>query len=60
MSYGLHYFQRNKETPWPESARELYRLSDRRFLAKLVQTFADRGVSHIQRGGSPMAVISVF
>jgi CBS-domain-containing membrane protein len=32
-----------KETPWPESTSELYRLSDRRFSAKLVPTFADRG-----------------
>jgi hypothetical protein len=32
-----------KETPWPESASELYRPSDRRLSAKLVQTFADRG-----------------
>jgi hypothetical protein len=29
-------------TPWPESASELYRPSDRRLLAKLVPTFADR------------------
>jgi hypothetical protein len=30
-------------SPWPESASELYRLSDHRLLAKLVPTFADRG-----------------
>jgi hypothetical protein len=30
-------------TPWPEFASELYRPSDRRFSAKLVPTFADRG-----------------
>jgi hypothetical protein len=29
--------------PWPESASELYRLSDRRLSAKLMQTFADEG-----------------
>jgi hypothetical protein len=29
-------------TPWPESASELYRSSDRRMSAKLVPTFADR------------------
>jgi hypothetical protein len=29
-------------TPWPESASELYRPSDRRLSAKLVPTFADR------------------
>jgi hypothetical protein len=31
-----------KQTPWLDSASELYRLSDRRLLAKLVSTFADR------------------
>jgi hypothetical protein len=31
-----------KQTPWPESVRELYRPSDRRLLAKLAPTFADR------------------
>jgi hypothetical protein len=30
------------KTPWPESASELYRQSDLRLSAKLVQTFADR------------------
>jgi hypothetical protein len=33
----------NKQTPWPQSARELYRASDRCLLAKLIPTFADRG-----------------
>jgi hypothetical protein len=33
-------------TPWPESASELYRLSDRRLSAKIVPTFANRG-SHV-------------
>jgi hypothetical protein len=32
-----------KQTPWPESASELYRQSDRRLSATLVLTFADRG-----------------
>jgi hypothetical protein len=32
-----------KKNPWPEYARELYRPSDRRLSAKLVQTFSDRG-----------------
>jgi hypothetical protein len=32
-----------EETPWPESASELHRPSDRRLSAKLVPTFADRG-----------------
>jgi hypothetical protein len=31
------------KSPWPESASKLYRPSDRRLLAKLVPTFADRG-----------------
>jgi hypothetical protein len=39
----LGYKQTSKQTPWPESASELYRPSDRRLLAKLVPTFADRG-----------------
>jgi hypothetical protein len=40
----LEYVQTNKkQTPWSESASELYRLSDRRLPAKLVPTFADRG-----------------
>jgi hypothetical protein len=30
------------KTPWPESASELYRPSDRRSSAKLVETFANR------------------
>jgi CBS-domain-containing membrane protein len=33
----------NTDSEWPESASELYRPSDRRLLAKLVPTFADRG-----------------
>jgi hypothetical protein len=32
-----------KQTPWPKSASELYRPSDRRMSVKLVTTFADRG-----------------
>jgi hypothetical protein len=31
------------KTPWPESASELYRPSDRSLSVKLVPTFADRG-----------------
>jgi hypothetical protein len=34
--------QTKKQTPWPGSASELYQPSDRRLLAKLVPTFADR------------------
>jgi hypothetical protein len=33
----------NKQTPWSESASELYRLSDRRLSEKLVAAFEDRG-----------------
>jgi hypothetical protein len=47
-------------TPWPESANELYRPSDRRLSAKLVSTFADRGLLRSQRGASPTDVISEF
>jgi hypothetical protein len=34
---------KQKQTPWLESASELYRPSDRRLSAHLVPTFADRG-----------------
>jgi hypothetical protein len=44
-------FTTNKQTPWPESASELCRPSDRPFSAKLVPTFADR-VPRGQRDGS--------
>jgi hypothetical protein len=39
------------ETPWPESANELYRPSDLRLSAKLVRTFADREVLRGQHDG---------
>jgi hypothetical protein len=35
--------QNKKQTPWSESASELYRPSDRRFSAKWLPTFADKG-----------------
>jgi hypothetical protein len=61
---GLYDFSSNikqqKQTPWLESARELYRPSDRRLSTKLVPTFADRGVSRSQSDGSPTAVILAF
>jgi hypothetical protein len=41
-----------KKTLWPESARELYRPSDRHLLAKLVPTFAVRGC-HVVRVTDP-------
>jgi hypothetical protein len=40
---GKTIFIQNKN-PWPGSASELYRPSDRRLLAKLVSTFVERGV----------------
>jgi hypothetical protein len=33
----------NKQTPWSESASELYRPSDRRLSAKRLPTFVDKG-----------------
>jgi hypothetical protein len=38
--------------PWPVSASELYRPSDRRLSVKLVPTLAERGVPSGQRDGS--------
>jgi hypothetical protein len=46
-------------TPWPESARELYRPSDRRLSAKLVPTFTDRG-SHVVSVTDPYGRILGF
>jgi hypothetical protein len=37
--------QTTKQTPWSDSASELYRPNDLRLSAKLVPTFAGRGVS---------------
>jgi hypothetical protein len=37
------YATKQEETLWPESASDLYRPSDRRLSAKLVQTFVERG-----------------
>jgi hypothetical protein len=37
------YNKQNKQTPWSESASELYRPSNRRLSAKSLPTFADRG-----------------
>jgi hypothetical protein len=39
----IWHIQKNKQTPWSESASEPYRPSDLRLSAKLVPTFADRG-----------------
>jgi hypothetical protein len=56
----LNVVYKQKLTPWLWSASELYRPSDRRLLAKLVPTFADRGVSSGQRNEFPRSLISVF
>jgi hypothetical protein len=42
-----------KQTPWPESESELYRLSDPRLSAKLVPTFAAR-MCHVVRAADPL------
>jgi hypothetical protein len=47
-------------TPWPKSTSELYRPSDCRLPAKLVPTFADRGMSRSQRRGSPRPYSTFF
>jgi hypothetical protein len=41
LQFNLHFIELTKLAPWPESASELYRLSDRRLSAKLVPTFAN-------------------
>jgi hypothetical protein len=55
----LRDIQQNKQTPWPESASELYRPSDRSLSAKLVPTFADRGY-HVVSMTDPHGVILAF
>jgi hypothetical protein len=42
IPFANHRKQTKKRTPWPESANELYRPSDRRLSVKLVPTFADK------------------
>jgi hypothetical protein len=42
INYSLTVVPKLNSTPWPGSATELYRLSNRRLLAKLVATFGDR------------------
>jgi hypothetical protein len=41
-SLKLLFLLQNKQTSWSESARELYRPSNRRLQANLVPAFADR------------------
>jgi hypothetical protein len=38
-----------QQTPWPQSASDIYRLSGCLLSEKLMQIFADRGVSRSQR-----------
>jgi hypothetical protein len=45
MFSSLKTNKHKKKTPWPQSANELYRPSNRRLSAKLVPTFAVRGVA---------------
>jgi hypothetical protein len=52
LQLALNLYIKKKDTPWPESASELCRPSDRRLSAKLVPTFADRGVPRGQHDGS--------
>jgi hypothetical protein len=52
-------YKQNKQTPWPESASELYRPNDRRLLAKLVPTFADRRC-HVVSVTDPYGLILGF
>jgi hypothetical protein len=47
-----HRLKSTNNNSWPQSAGELYRLSDRRSSAKLVSTSADTWVSRSQRVGT--------
>jgi hypothetical protein len=49
----------NKQTPRSESASELYRPSDRRFSAKRLPTFADKGC-HVVSVTDPYGLILGF
>jgi hypothetical protein len=50
--YGIDPDKSLKKTPWPQSASELHRPSDRRLSAKLVPTFCGQRVPRGQRGKS--------
>jgi hypothetical protein len=52
------YFKKTT-TPWPQSANELCRQSDRRFSAKLVPTFLRIEVATWSSGQIPTAPIAV-
>jgi hypothetical protein len=49
---ALFNINNKKQTPWLESASELYQPSDRQLSAKLVPTLADRGC-HVVSGTVP-------
>jgi hypothetical protein len=49
----------NKQTPWSETASELYQPSDRRLSAKWLPTFADKGC-HVVRVTDPYGRILGF
>jgi hypothetical protein len=59
IAYINIYKQQTKQTPWSESASELYRPSDRRLSAKLVPTFADRA-RHVVSVTDPQGCILGF
>jgi hypothetical protein len=62
MKHELTVLQQLKKlfsTSWPESASEVYRLSDRRLSAMLVPNFSDR-YSHVVSLTDPYGRILVF
>jgi hypothetical protein len=60
MSKRVRKIMLTLKTPWPESAGELYRPSDRRLLTELAPTFADRRVPRGQRDGSLRSYSRIF
>jgi hypothetical protein len=59
VSQGSSKFRPIKKTPWPESASELYRPSDRRLSAKWLPTLADKGC-HVVKVTDPYGRILSF
>jgi hypothetical protein len=58
-SSGIINLKKKLKTPWPESASELYRPSDRRLSVKLMPTLEDRG-SHVVSVNDPYGRIFEF
>jgi hypothetical protein len=56
---NTHFLKETKQTN-PVAIGGYYRPTGRRFSAKLVPTFAGRGVSHGQHNGFPLPSISGF